>query len=257
MDVVYGMGSQKDKNGKQIKDGRVLWPKNPNGRPRHKLFLNEMSKYKTFPSIINDINTGHGTRELNELFETKLFPFPKPYRLLKKFIDQVTKADDIILDFFAGSSTTAHAVMQLNAEDGGKRKFIMVQLPETCDEKSEAFKAGYTNIAEIKERIRRAGKQIKEANATTTADLDIGFRVLKVDSSNVKDVYYTPDAIDQAELALQVDHIKENRSAEDLLFQIMLDWGLDLALPVSTESIEGRMSTGSLIMPLPPVLITK
>ena len=149
--------------------------------------------------------------------------------------------NDIILDFFAGSSSAAEAIFKQNIEDSGKRKFIMVQLPEACDEKSEAFKAGYANIAEIsKERIRRAGKQIKEANATTTADLDIGFRVLKVDSSNVKDVYYTPDAIDQAELALQVDHIKEDRSAVDLLFQIMLDWGLDLALPINTESIEGK-----------------
>lgn len=188
-----------------------------------------------------EVNTERGSLHLKELFGAKLFNFPKPFEMLKKIIEMSSSENDIILDFFAGSSSAAEAIFKQNIEDSGKRKFIMVQLPEACDEKSEAFKAGYPNIAEIsKERIRRAGKQIKEANATTTADLDIGFRVLKVDSSNVKDVYYTPDAIDQAELALQVDHIKEDRSAEDLLFQIMLDWGLDLALPVSTESIEGK-----------------
>jgi adenine-specific DNA-methyltransferase len=117
----------------------------------------------------------------------------------------------------------------------------MVQIPEQCNDKSEALKAGYGNIAEIsKERIRRAGKKIKEENATTAANLDIGFRVLKVDTSNAKDIYYTPDAISQEELALQVDHIKEDRMAEDLLFQVMLDWGVDLALPISKESIQGK-----------------
>lgn len=131
--------------------------------------------------------------------------------------------------------------MQLNAEDGGNRRFIMVQLPEACDEKSEAFKAGYKTIAEIsKERIRRAGKKIKEDNATTAANLDTGFRVLKVDTSNAKDIYYTPDQIKQDELALHVDHIKEDRTAEDLLFQVMLDWGVDLSLPITAETIQGK-----------------
>lgn len=144
----------------------------------------------------------------------------------------------VVLDFFAGSSATANAILQQNAEDGGNRKFIMVQLPETCDEKSEAFKAGYKTIAEIsKERIRRAGKKIREENAITAPNLDTGFRVLKVDSSNMADVYYTPDAVEQNLLNLQTDNIKANRSSEDLLFQVLLDWGVDLTLPITKEII--------------------
>ena len=143
-----------------------------------------------------------------------------------------------ILDFFAGSATTAHSVMKLNSEDGGKRKFIMVQLPEACDEKSEAFKAGYKTIAGIsKERTRRAGQKIKEENVTTAPDLDAGFRVLKVDSSNMADVYYTPDAVEQDLLNHVTDNIKEDRAAEDLLFQVLLDWGVDLTLPITKETI--------------------
>lgn len=131
--------------------------------------------------------------------------------------------------------------MQLNAEDGGNRRFIMVQLPEVCDEKSEAYKAGYKNICEIgKERIRRAGQKIKEENATTAPNLDIGFRVFKVDSSNMKDVYYTPDEVNQSTLGLVEDAIKEDRLPEDLLFQVFLDSGLDLALPVTEEKIDGK-----------------
>ena len=134
--------------------------------------------------------------------------------------------------------------MQLNAEDGGKRKFIMVQLPEECDEKSEAFKAGYANIAEIsKERIRRAGKKIKEENATTAPNLDIGFRVLKVDSSNMKDVYYAPDEIVQEDLYSKTDNIKDGRTSEDLLFQVLLDWGVDLTLPIRKEKLKPQINT--------------
>ena len=146
--------------------------------------------------------------------------------------------DCLVLDFFSGSATTAHAVMQLNAEDGGKRKFIMVQIPEACAEKSEAFKAGYKTIADIgKERIRRAGQKIKADNALTATDLDIGFRVLKIDSSNMKDVYYTPDNLNQNDLFNLVDNVREDRSAEDLLFQVLLDWGVDLTLPITQETI--------------------
>jgi adenine-specific DNA-methyltransferase len=152
-----------------------------------------------------------------------------------------TEPDAIILDFFAGSSTTAHAVLELNAEDGGNRQFIMIQLPESCDENSPAFKAGYKTIAEIsKERIRRAGKKIKEENATNAPDLDIGFRVLKVDSSNMADVYYTPDAIEQGQLKVFTDNIKADRKPEDLLFQVLLDWGVDLSLPIRKETIQGK-----------------
>ena len=185
--------------------------------------------------------TEHGSKEIRAIFEKQIFSYPKPEGLLKFFAGIICDPKAIILDFFAGSSTTAHAVMQLNAEDGGKRRFIMVQLPEACDEKSEAFKAGYKNIAEIsKERIRRAGEKIKEENATTAPHLDTGFRVLKVDSSNMADVYYTPDSIKQDQLEFLTDNIKNDRTAEDLLFQVLLDWGVDLTLPVTTEMIDGR-----------------
>jgi adenine-specific DNA-methyltransferase len=148
--------------------------------------------------------------------------------------------DDVVLDFFSGSATTAHAVMQLNAEDGGHRKFIMVQLPEPCAESSEAYKAGYKNICEIgKERIRRAGEKIKEESPLTTQDLDIGFRVLKLDDSNMKDVYYAADDYDQQNLVDMISNIKEDRTDLDLLFGCLLDWGLPLSLPYTSEQIDG------------------
>lgn len=170
------------------------------------------------------------SQELEDIVGCSLGHPPKPVELMSTLICSVcskTKDSDIILDFFSGSATTAHAVMQLNATDGGNRKFIMVQLPEVCDEASEAYKAGYKNICEIgKERIRRAGKKVKEENATTAPDLDIGFRVLKLDSSNMRDVYYTPDKLKQDAVELFTAHIKEDRKAEDLLFQVLLDWGI-------------------------------
>ena len=150
-------------------------------------------------------------------------------------------SDSIILDFFSGSATTAHAVMQLNAEDGGNRKFIMVQLPEKCDEKSEAYKAGYKNICEIgKERIRRAGKKIKEENGLTTQNLDIGFRVLKLDSSNMQDVYYNPAAVSQTLLDATIDNIKPDRTPLDLLFQVMLELGVPLSAKIEENAVNGK-----------------
>lgn len=208
--------------------------------------------------------TSTATRRLQELLGGKSFDTPKPVELIERMLKLASFSpnDDIILDFFSGSATTAHAVMQLNAEDGGKRRHIMVQLPEPCDEKSEAFKAGYKTIAEIgKERIRRAGKKIleewqakqakeksKESDLLTPSSEipvphsppDIGFRVLKIDSSNMADVYYQPDELTQDTLALHVDNLKPGRKPEDLLFQVLLDWGVDLALPVSEEKIKGR-----------------
>jgi adenine-specific DNA-methyltransferase len=167
--------------------------------------------------------------------------FPKSTYLLEKLIRTGCNGNNIILDFFSGSATTAHAVMQLNAEDGGARKFIMVQLPEVCDVNSEAYKAGFKTIPEIgKERIRRAGKKIKEENATNAPDLDIGFRVLKVDSSNMADVYYAPDSVQQSQLDLLTENIKSDRTSEDLLFQVLLDWGVDLSLPICKEVIAGK-----------------
>ena len=187
------------------------------------------------------------------------FGFPKDEFVLQELIELFTKDEDLILDFFAGSSTTAHAVMQLNAEDGGNRRFIMVQLPEVCNEKSEAARAGYKTIAEIsKERIRRAGKKIREELAAKqknvasgqgslldqapapVQELDTGFRVLKVDSSNMEDVFYTPDAVTQKTLMETVSNIKYDRTPEDLLFQVLLDWGVDLSLPIRREKRQGK-----------------
>jgi len=184
------------------------------------------------------------SQELENIVKCTLGHPPKPVELLKTLVFALCNKvgrEEIILDFFSGSATTAHAVMQLNAEDNGDRRFIMIQLPEVCDEKSEAFKAGYKNICEIgKERIRRAAQKIKEENATNAPNLDVGFRVFKVDSSNMKDVYYTPDATEQSKLDLFADAIKEDRTAEDLLFQVFLDCGLDLALPVAKEKVAGK-----------------
>lgn len=172
-------------------------------------------------------------------------PFPngkKPVRLLKQMLTMLTSGNDYVLDFFSGSSTTAHAVMQLNAEDDGHRKFIMVQLPEKTDEKSEAYKAGYKNICEIgKERIRRAGRKIKEdAGLTAPADLDIGFRCLRLDESNMKPVYYTPEETQQQDLFSLVDNVKSDRTPEDLLFQVMLDLGVLLSSPIEVKEIAGK-----------------
>ena len=187
-----------------------------------------------------------GTKEIRSLFEGKsIFDFTKPTQLIKKFLSlQINDSDDtdfIVLDYFSGSATTAHAVMQLNSEDGGNRKFIMVQLPEKTDEKSEAFKAGYKNICEIgKERIRRAGKKIKEESPLTTQDLDTGFRVLKLDSTNMQDIYYSPKDISQADLFSQVDNVKPDRTGEDLLFQMMLELGATLDSKIETTTVAGK-----------------
>ena len=181
-----------------------------------------------------------GTRETTELFERKIFSFPKPSSLIKFLTEIHTKENDIILDFFSGSATTAHAVMQLNAEDGGKRKFIMVQLQEPCAADSDVFKAGYENICEIgKERIRRAGEKIKSENPTAAQTLDVGFRVLKLDETNMNDVYYSSDEYDQGKLKGLESNIKEDRSDLDLLFGCLLDWGLPLSLPYKSEEIDG------------------
>lgn len=183
-----------------------------------------------------------GTKEITSIFDRKAFNFPKTVSLLKFFVNICTKTDNkaIILDFFSGSSTTAHAVMQLNAEDGGHRKFIMVQLPEACDEKSEAFKSGYQNICEIgKERIRRAGDKIKADNPLETQDLDTGFRVFRVDSSNMKDVYYHPEELDQQALGEMISNIKDDRTDLDLLYACLLDWGVEIHLPHTSTELDG------------------
>ena len=192
-------------------------------------------------SIIENIYTQHGTNEMISLMgNAKIFPFPKPSSFVKQLLPLASDKNSIVLDFFSGSATTAHAVMQLNAEDGGHRKFIMVQLPEPCDEASEAYKAGYKTICEIgKERIRRAGDKIKSESPMTTQDLDIGFRVLKLDDTNMKDVYYAPDDYDQGMLAGLESNIKDDRTDLDLLFGCLIDWGLPLSLPYKSEKIDG------------------
>ena len=188
----------------------------------------------------NTINNDYGKKAIKELFGANVMSFPKPPELIKRMVSIGSRSDSIILDFFSGSATTAHAVMQLNAEDGGHRKFIMVQLPEKCDEASEAYKAGYKTICEIgKERIRRAGDKIKSESPMTTQDLDIGFRVLKLDDTNMKDVYYAPDDYDQGMLAGLESNIKDDRTDLDLLFGCLIDWGLPLSLPYSSEKIDG------------------
>lgn len=189
-----------------------------------------------------EFNSDNAMAEFKGLgFSNQLFPFPKSSSLIKHIVYLADSSDGFILDFFSGSATTAHAVMQLNAEDGGNRKFIMVQLPEKTNEKSEAYKAGYKNICEIgKERIRRAGKKIKEENADKEGidKLDTGFRVLKLDSSNMQDVYYTPKEFTEQDLF--ADNVKPDRTAEDLLFQVMLDLGVELSATIEQRTIDGK-----------------
>ena len=229
-----------------LKDGRILFGKNGTGRPQLKVFYEEK---KDFGSVDNSwfsaerIGTStQGTKEQIKIFGGFApFDTPKPLSLIYKLLQLANlRKDSLILDFFSGSATTAHAVMQLNAEDGGRRKYICVQLPEDTPEGSEARKAGYATIPEIgKERIRRAGKKIKEESPLTTQDLDTGFRVFRIDSGNYKDVTMQPNEYDQQMLDLFVDNIKADRTDLDLLFGAMLAWGVQLSLPMTTEEVDG------------------
>ena len=238
-----------------VKENKLYWGKNgENTYPRLKKFLSEMEGGMVpvdLWSYGDSGSTDAASKELENLLGRKIFDFPKPKELIERILSLIingkTDKNSIILDFFSGSATTAHAVMQLNAEDGGNRKFIMVQLPELTDEKSEAHKAGYKNICEIgKERIRRAGqqilKQVQNDKDSLFADekkkLDIGFRVLKIDSTNMEDVYYTPDHIDTNDLFK--NNIKSDRTGEDLLFQTMLDLGIMLSSKIETKKINGK-----------------
>ena len=220
---------------KMLESGLILFGKDETTIPNSKYLLKE-NMYENIPSML--YYGGSDTDLLSQLgipFDT-----PKVVDICVEHIKSFSSNGDVILDFFSGSATTAHAVMQLNAEDGGRRKFIMVQLPEKCDEASEAYKAGYKNICEIgKERIRRAGDKIKSESPMTTQDLDIGFRVLKLDDSNMKDVYYAPDDYDQGMLAGLESNLKDDRTDLDLLFGCLIDWGLPLSLPYSSEQLGG------------------
>lgn len=229
-----------------IADNRIWFGENGNNVPAIKRFLTEVKQGVACQTIWKYEDVGHsqdGKKELKALFpETVPFDTPKPTKLLERMLKITSEPDFICLDFFSGSATTAHAVMKLNAEDGGHRKFIMVQLPEKTDEKSEAYKAGYKNICEIgKERIRRAGRKIKEdAGLTAPADLDIGFRCLRLDESNMKPVYYTPEETQQQDLFSLVDNVKSDRTPEDLLFQVMLDLGVLLSSPIEVKEIADK-----------------
>ena len=242
-----------DKNtfNKYVQDNRIWFGENGNNVPSIKRFLSEVKQGITPMTVWKYTEVGHSqdaAQQLKKLFDGKaLFDYPKSVELIKRCVQLYSNEDSIILDFFSGSATTAHAVMQLNAEDGGNRKFIMVQLPEKCDEKSEAFKAGYKNICEIgKERIRRAGKKILDEQKDKTdlinkpAPLDIGFRVLKLDSSNMQDVFYNPAAMTQDLLATTIDNVKPDRTPMDLLYQIMLELGVQLSAKIEEKETCGK-----------------
>ena len=223
-----------------LSEGRISFGADETTIPCLKRFLKE-TEYEVFASVFYKDGRG-ASKRLDALMGSHIFDYPKDEEVITTFISLLTsyeKTDAIILDFFSGSATTAHAVMKLNAKDGGNRKFIMVQLPEKTDEKSEAYKAGYKNICEIgKERIRRAGKKVKEEAGLQGQNLDTGFRVLKLDSSNMEDVYYTPQEFSMS--SLFNENVKADRSNEDLLFQVMLDLGIELSAKIETKQIAGK-----------------
>ena len=223
-----------------VADGRIVYGKTGNGKPQLKRFYSEAQEKGITPkSLWDDVGTAtDGTREIQNIFAAKVFDTPKPTSFIRRVVELSCEENSIILDFFSGSATTAHAVMQLNAEDGGHRKFIMVQLPEKCDEASEAYKAGYKNICEIgKERIRRAGDKIKSEHPD--AKLDTGFRVFCVDESNMEDVYYHPEELTQTRLGGMVSNIKPDRTDLDLLYACLLDWGVEISLSHTQAVING------------------
>jgi adenine-specific DNA-methyltransferase len=255
--INYGcpeMGWRYERNtmSRLIAEDKILWPAERHGRPRRKAFLSELdSAFTGYSTIIGaGIFTRDGTEDITKLFEARVFTFPKPVKLLTELIEQGTSGDDIVLDFFAGSGTTAEAVMKKNIEDGARRQFVLVQLPEHLDpvDPNQKTAADFCDklgknrlISELsKERIRRAGKKLKDEAGLHGQNLDIGFRVLKVDTSNMRDVYYKPDEIRKDDLFDHVENIKEDRTPEDLLFQVLLDWGVDLSLPIAQEIIDGK-----------------
>ena len=238
--------TSKERMDKLIQENRVWFGETGGNMPRLKRFLCDVQQGMTATTIWKYTEVGHnqeGRQELKKLFDNKgYFDGPKPLRLISRILTIANlSANSIILDFFSGSATTAHAVMQLNAEDGGNRKFIMVQIPEETPEDSEARKAGYNTIPEIaKERIRRSGKKIKEESPLTTADLDTGFRVFRLDEGNYEDVKRSPKEFKQDQLDLFLNNIKADRNDLDLLFGCMLDWGVQLSLPMTQEVVDGK-----------------
>ena len=233
----------KEKMEAYIQEGKILFPKSGKGTPMYKRHLSEVrSDYQPISSMLGNYFNANSTKELRSIIGEQIFDYPKSIDLLKSLISQGTMdQNDIILDFFSGSATTAHAAMELNAEDNKNRKFIMVQLPEAIDEKSEAYKAGYKNICEIgKERIRRAGEKIKADNPDKDlSNLDIGFKVFKLDSSNIKEWDSDFDNLEE-NLLDSVENIKSDRTQEDLLYEILLKYGLDLTLPIEEKTIDSK-----------------
>ena len=229
---------------KKVGDKYKVYTKSYEYRDKDGNPIERNNPYSTLEFIAKEYGNFNATPEIEKLFNgKKYFDFPKSSVFIRELVILANlSSDDLVLDFFSGSATTAHAVMQLNAEDGGNRKFIMVQLPELTDEKSEAYKAGYKNICEIgKERIRRAGKKIKEASPETTKNLDTGFRVLKLDSSNMQQVYYTPEETVAKNLfEATIDNIKPDRTSEDLLFQAMLELNVPLSAKIEKQSVKGK-----------------
>lgn len=235
-----------------IAEDRILWPKDSEGRPRRKVFLSELeSDHTGFSSVIGaGVYTRDGTADITELMGARVFSFPKPIKLMNQLIEQGAENGGIILDFFSGSGSTAHAVMSINAKDGKNRRFIAIQLPEPLSESDQDQRTGALycrklgkeqNIAEItKERIRRAGKTVLEGECHEGWNRDVGFRVLKIDRSNMTDVFYRPDEVKQDELFGQVDSVKPDRTGEDLLFQVLIDWGVELTLPINRETLHGK-----------------
>ena len=231
----------------RLQDNRIWFGPDGNGVPRIKRFLSELRKTGVTPMTIwkhTEVDHSQGaTQKLAKLFDgKKYFDYPKPVTLIQRCISLYSNKDSLILDFFSGSATTAHAVMQLNAEDCGNRKYIMVQLPEETPEDSEARKAGYDTIPEIaKERIRRAGKKIKEESPLTTQKLDTGFRVFRLADSNFEEVKKAPEEYDQSQLDFFLNNVKSDRTDLDLLFGAMLSWGVQLSLPMTSEEVDGKM----------------
>ena len=216
--------------------GLIVFGEDESTQPQRKYLLKE-NLYENIPSLL--YFGGSDDALLSDLEVS--FDNPKPVAVVKRMIQSLTLSDDIVMDFFAGSATTAHAVLQLNSEDGGNRRFIMVQLQESCSEESEAYSSGFKSIAQVaRKRIDRAGQKVISEQHCEEWNRDIGFRTLIVDSSNMADVYYAPDALDKDNLDLFVDNIKQNRTSEDLLFQVMLDWGVDLTLPIAKQTIQDK-----------------
>ncbi|MGY0561105.1 site-specific DNA-methyltransferase [Luteimonas sp. A277] len=238
----------------KISEGRVLFPGSTDGTPMLKRFSSEavkpvipVSSWIERPgagggqSTIRSPMNSAATKALKTLFGDKVFSFPKPVELIQALINQGGEKDVLVMDFFAGSGTTGHAVMACNAADGGNRRFVLVQAPEEIDGSTESTTKPYATISDLaKERIRRAGQQLLQSGSASGWSQDVGFRVLKIDSSNMADVYYRPDELKQDDLLTQVDNIRPSRTAEDLLFQVLLDWGVDLSLPIAREDIDGR-----------------